>query len=120
MKQLFFIMLCMPSLLAAHSIKIINNTGATLSASPSLLGCQKMYSNALDIGPDRGPNNPYVISSGACCYWGVALTVKNGAHQGKRVTAGNLENQQEARSGICRDSTFEIQIKDNQLKSFRK
>lgn len=119
MKKLFLMMLCVPSLLTAYSVTVINNTGATITAKPVFAGCYKEYPNPVTITPDRGPNNPYVMNSN-CCIQAVGLSVQNGPHQGKKVTAGPID-QAEARAGvICKNLTLEVQIKDGALKSFRK
>ena len=58
------------------------------------------------------------INIGNCCFVDVNLSVIDGQYKGKSTKAYGIRAAGELRS--CKDATFEVEIKDDELKWYRK
>lgn len=100
---------------APRIIHVINNTGATLHAKLTLAGCKPIE---IDIKSNPDEIEPQPISIGACCLMGIDFKVTNGRYTGKSAKAYGAGEPKHIES--CREATFEVEIKNDELIWFRK
>ena len=115
-KVLLFVALgCIP-LLQARTIKIINNTGATLHVKVSFAGCAAIDRDIKNEKTEEA--SELEINIGDCCFNDITFTSVDGHYRGKSTKAYGVRAPRELTS--CKDALFEVEIKNDKLQWFRK